>query len=171
LYVTHLPGEPRVHRLRAPFAQERPVLDAFGELGLGPHATSARVPQLQVVRHGGRVSRQLEKVETAVQTSTDDATDLIDSRNRVFFPVVVVAVCAAAPAPATAADDDDAATAATVTGQRSLVVAPAGVRVATTATSIVATACENVKMFVKISSDEHTHIHRKCVLGACLWVM
>lgn len=141
MHVTHLPGEPRVHRLGAPFAQKRSVLDTFGELGLGPYAARASVSQLQVVRHGGRVGRQLEKVKTAVQTRADDATDLVDSRIRVFFPVVVVAVCAAAPTAATVSDDNNAAaTATTVTGQRTLVVAPAGVRVATAATSIVATA-------------------------------
>lgn len=145
LHVTHLPGEPRVHWLRAPFAQERSVLDAFEELCLGPYAARARVPQLQVVRHGGRVGRQLEKVETTVQTG---AADLVDSRNRVFFPVVVVAVCAAATAPATATDDDDAA-AATITGQRTLVVASAGVCVATASTSIVATACQTQTISLK----------------------
>jgi len=115
LHVTHLPGEPRVDWLRAPFAQKRSVLDAFEELCLGPHAARARVPQLQVVWHGGRVGRQLEKVETIVQTRADDATDLVDSRNRFFFPVVVIAVCAAATAPATATDDDNAAVTLTVT--------------------------------------------------------
>lgn len=164
MLVTYLPGEPQVHWLRAPFAQERSIFDAFGELGFGPHASRTRVPQFQVVRHGGCVGRKLEKAETAVQTRADDANALIDSGDCVFFSVVIVAICTATTTPATVADDDFAATAA-VTGQRTFVVAPTGVCVTTAATSIVATACENNKR-VSLKSPSisirilRTHTHK-----------
>lgn len=164
MLVTYLPGEPQVHWLWAPFAQERSILDAFGELGLGPHASRTRVSQFQIVRHGGCVSRKLEKAETAVQTRADNANALIDSGDCVFFSVVVVAICTAATTSAAVADNDIAATAA-VAGQRTFVVAPTGVCVTTAATSIVATACENSKRIsLKYPSISirilHTHTHK-----------
>lgn len=140
VFRTHLPGEPRVHRLRSPLAQKRSVLDAFGKLGLGPHATGTGVAHFQVVRHRGRVGGQFEKIEAAVHARAHDAADAVADRRRFFFAIVVVSVAddAAAPAPAPAPVAN--ASAATVTGQRTLVVAPTRVRIAATATSIIAAA-------------------------------
>lgn len=150
-FSTHLPGEPRVHGLGAPFAQERSVLDAFGQLCLGPHATGTGVPHLQVIGHSGRVGGQFEKAETAVYACGNDATAaatavLVD-RHGFHFDIVVVAdaVHATASAPALApVSVAIRSTVATVTGRRTLVVASASVRIAA-ATSIVATACKEKK--------------------------
>lgn len=160
-FSTHLPGEPRVHGLGAPFAQERSVLDAFGQLCLGPHATGTGVPHLQVIGHCGRVSGQFEKAKAAVHACGNDATAaatavLVD-RHGFHFDIVVVAVAvnATASAPVSVAIRS---TVATVTGQRTLVVASASVRIAAaTTTSIVATACKEKKK-KKRSHSTQSHI-------------
>lgn len=158
--VTHLPGEPRVQRLRAPFAQERSVLDAFGQLSLGPDATGPGIAHFQVVRHGGRVGGQFEKIETAVHGRADYSAYAADSatavRGRRFFfvdiAVVVVAIggaTAAAPAPTPVARATAADATVRARRQRTVVVAPtraSAVRIAASTTSIVATACETANV-------------------------